>query len=257
MANIEGRDRRRRRNRSGRAGSTPGRGTGANVSPAAGTLRLSDDLFVVSIPGEANVVAQTGADGVLLVDGGSAAASDALMKAVAGLPGGGPVHTHLQHALAPRADRLERAARQGRRDDHRAREHAAVADDGRHLAVERAALQAPAEDRATEQDLLRRPARSTPAFATATSRTPRTPTAICTCTSRSRTCSRWATRSRARAGRSSTGRPAAGLAASSAACSGCRRWPTRRRASCRRADRCSAWQTSRRSPRCTARSTIA
>ena len=63
------------------------------VSEGAGTLRLSDDLFVVRIPGEANVVAQTGADGVLLVDGGSAGASDALMKAVSSLPGGGPVHT--------------------------------------------------------------------------------------------------------------------------------------------------------------------
>ena len=60
---------------------------------AAGTLRLSDDVFVVRIPGEANVVAHTGADGVVLVDGGSARASDALMKAVSALPGGGPVHT--------------------------------------------------------------------------------------------------------------------------------------------------------------------
>jgi cyclase len=66
----------------------------AQTAPAgAGTLRLSDDLFVLRIPGEANVIARTGADGVLLVDGGSAAASDALMKAVSGLPGGGPVHT--------------------------------------------------------------------------------------------------------------------------------------------------------------------
>ena len=55
--------------------------------------RLDNALFVVRLPGEANVVAQTGADGVLLVDGGSAGASDALMKAVAALPGGGPVHT--------------------------------------------------------------------------------------------------------------------------------------------------------------------
>ena len=62
------------------------------VSEGAGTLRLSDDLFIVRIPGEANVVAQTGAGGVLLVDGGSARASDALMKAVSGLPGGGSVH---------------------------------------------------------------------------------------------------------------------------------------------------------------------
>jgi glyoxylase-like metal-dependent hydrolase (beta-lactamase superfamily II) len=61
---------------------------------AATTLRLSDDLFVVRMPGEANVVAQTSADGVLLVDGGSAGASGALMKAVASLPGGGgPVRT--------------------------------------------------------------------------------------------------------------------------------------------------------------------
>ena len=63
------------------------------VPESAGTLRLADDLFVVRIPGEANVVAQTDANGVLLVDGGSAGASDALMKAVSGLPGGGPVRT--------------------------------------------------------------------------------------------------------------------------------------------------------------------
>jgi glyoxylase-like metal-dependent hydrolase (beta-lactamase superfamily II) len=64
----------------------------ASAAPAS-TLQLSDDLFVVTIPGEANVVAQTGREGVLLVDGGSAAASGALLKAVSGLPGGGPVHT--------------------------------------------------------------------------------------------------------------------------------------------------------------------
>jgi len=58
-----------------------------------GIERLADDLFVVRIPGEANVLAQTGKGGVLLVDGASAAASGALMKAVAGLPNGGPVHT--------------------------------------------------------------------------------------------------------------------------------------------------------------------
>jgi len=70
-------------------------GAGAQTVPKddTGTLRLSDDLFVVRVPGEANVVAQTGANGVLLVDGGSASASDALMKAVSALPGAGPVHT--------------------------------------------------------------------------------------------------------------------------------------------------------------------
>src|SRR4051812_13475459 len=60
---------------------------------SAATIRLADDLFVVTLPGEANVVAQTAAGGVLLVDGGSARASDAILKAVAALPGGGPVHT--------------------------------------------------------------------------------------------------------------------------------------------------------------------
>ena len=73
-----------------------GRALAAQVQPvveAAGTLRLTDDLFVVTIPGEANVVAHTAGGGVLLVDGASARGSDALMKAVASLPGGGPVHT--------------------------------------------------------------------------------------------------------------------------------------------------------------------
>jgi len=55
--------------------------------------KLSDDLFVIRIPGESNVVAHTGAAGVTLVDGASAAATDALLKAVASLPGGAPVQT--------------------------------------------------------------------------------------------------------------------------------------------------------------------
>jgi glyoxylase-like metal-dependent hydrolase (beta-lactamase superfamily II) len=61
---------------------------------AAGVVtRLNDDLFVVTVPGEANVVALTGTDGVVLVDGASARGTEALMKAVASLPGGGPVQT--------------------------------------------------------------------------------------------------------------------------------------------------------------------
>ncbi len=63
------------------------------VSDGSSPLRLSDNLFLVRMSGEANVVALTGANGVLLVDGGSASGSDALMKAVANLPGSGPVHT--------------------------------------------------------------------------------------------------------------------------------------------------------------------
>jgi glyoxylase-like metal-dependent hydrolase (beta-lactamase superfamily II) len=63
------------------------------VSTASVTERLTGDLFVLRLPGEANVVAHAGAGGILLVDGASAAGSDALMKAVASLPGGGQVHT--------------------------------------------------------------------------------------------------------------------------------------------------------------------
>ena len=60
---------------------------------AAETIKLADDLFVLRLAGEVNVVAQTTRDGVLLVDGVSAGAGGALLKAVAGLPGGGRVHT--------------------------------------------------------------------------------------------------------------------------------------------------------------------
>ncbi|MFM2124906.1 MAG: hypothetical protein RL328_1357 [Acidobacteriota bacterium] len=55
---------------------------------APGTEKLADDLYIVRVPGEAAVVAQTSRDGVLLVDGGSAAGSDAILKAVAALPNG-------------------------------------------------------------------------------------------------------------------------------------------------------------------------
>ena len=75
----------------------PVRGLAASAAQAASgtaaTQQLSDDLFVVTLPGEANVIAHTIRGGVLLVDGGSAAAFDALMKAVTALPGGGPVDT--------------------------------------------------------------------------------------------------------------------------------------------------------------------
>lgn len=64
-----------------------------SATSGATVEKLAEDLFIIRRPGEANVLAQTGADGVLLVDGGSAAGSDALLKTVAGLPGGGPVRT--------------------------------------------------------------------------------------------------------------------------------------------------------------------
>ena len=145
------------------------------------------------MPGEANVVAQTGSDGVLLVDGGSAAGSDALMKAVAALPGGGHGSHALQHALASRADRLQRAARHGRRHDYCPREHAALAAAKHHVALERTEIQeaCPRSPNPTRPSTTK--ARSIPESATDTSPTRRTRTAICTFTSRSRTCWRWAT----------------------------------------------------------------
>jgi cyclase len=60
---------------------------------ASGTLELASDLFLLRLPGQANVVAHTTAAGVVLVDGAAAAASGDLMKAVAELPGGRPVQT--------------------------------------------------------------------------------------------------------------------------------------------------------------------
>jgi len=66
---------------------------GQSATSGPDVQRLNDDLFLIRIPGEANVVAYTTADGVVLVDGASADATDKLMQAIAGLPGGHPVQT--------------------------------------------------------------------------------------------------------------------------------------------------------------------
>jgi cyclase len=66
----------------------------AQQSASQGNVKLADDLYVVRVPGEAAVVANMSSQGVLLVDGGSTAGSDSVLKAVAALPGGsGKVHT--------------------------------------------------------------------------------------------------------------------------------------------------------------------
>jgi glyoxylase-like metal-dependent hydrolase (beta-lactamase superfamily II) len=66
----------------------------AQTDSGTGNFKLADNLYIVRVPGEAAVVAHTSGDGVLLVDGGSAAGSDAVLKAVAALPnGGGKIHT--------------------------------------------------------------------------------------------------------------------------------------------------------------------
>ena len=72
----------------------PGRLLAAQTpAPAIGTLRLADDLHLLSVTGVSNVVARVASGGVVLVDGASAATSDALLTAVAALPGAGPVRT--------------------------------------------------------------------------------------------------------------------------------------------------------------------
>jgi len=63
----------------------------AQTSDTSHVERLANDLFVVRLPGEGNVVVNANDEGVLLVDGASRAANDALMKAVDGLSGGRPV----------------------------------------------------------------------------------------------------------------------------------------------------------------------
>jgi cyclase len=70
-----------------------GQAPSAQPPGPSGTVTLADDLFLIRLPGQANVVAQTTAAGVVLVDGTSAAASGDLMKAVAALPGGRAVQT--------------------------------------------------------------------------------------------------------------------------------------------------------------------
>lgn len=57
-----------------------------------GTQSLGHDLHVLTAAG-ANVLALTGVDGAVLVDGGSARTSTALLAAAGALPGGGMVHT--------------------------------------------------------------------------------------------------------------------------------------------------------------------
>jgi len=63
------------------------------AGPGVTTLRLADDLFVLTASDGTNVVARTGPEGVVLVDGGSPTTSKAFLEAVAGLPGSGPVRT--------------------------------------------------------------------------------------------------------------------------------------------------------------------
>ena len=61
-------------------------------APSITTASLGDNLYLLSGAG-ANVIAFTGTDGVVMVDGGLAQNADALAKAIAALPKSGPVRT--------------------------------------------------------------------------------------------------------------------------------------------------------------------
>jgi glyoxylase-like metal-dependent hydrolase (beta-lactamase superfamily II) len=65
---------------------------GANAQPATIATPLADNLFLITGAG-ANVVARTGSDGVLVVDGGLAEHAASLANTVAALPEGKPVRT--------------------------------------------------------------------------------------------------------------------------------------------------------------------
>jgi glyoxylase-like metal-dependent hydrolase (beta-lactamase superfamily II) len=64
----------------------------SRIAATLSTEKLSDNLVLLTGAG-ANVVAMTGADGVVMVDGGLAEHAAALLAAVSGLSGGTRVHT--------------------------------------------------------------------------------------------------------------------------------------------------------------------
>ena len=61
-------------------------------APNINAAQLGDNLYLLSGAG-GNVIVRTGAEGVVMVDGGLAQHADALAKAVAALPNSGPVKT--------------------------------------------------------------------------------------------------------------------------------------------------------------------
>ncbi len=64
----------------------------AQAGSGVATQQLGDNLHVLTVAGN-NIVAQTSPDGAVLVDGATAADSQALLDAVGALPNGGPATT--------------------------------------------------------------------------------------------------------------------------------------------------------------------
>jgi cyclase len=67
-------------------------GQSSGQAPKVETAQLGDNLYLLTGTG-GNVIARTGADSVVMVDGGLAQNAGALAQAVAALPNGGPVRT--------------------------------------------------------------------------------------------------------------------------------------------------------------------
>ena len=175
------------------------------AAPDAAVVRLSDDLFVVTVPGAANVVAHTAASGVVLVDGASAAASGALLKAVAALPGAGPVRTLFNtHWHPEQTGSNETLGKAGVTIIAHENTRLWLTTDVKWPWNGRRFTRLPQVAQPTKTFYTTRCARLRhPLWAT--SPTWPTPTATSTCTSRRRTCSSWATPCRAAAGRWWTG----------------------------------------------------
>ncbi len=123
-------------------------------NPNITTAPLGDNLYLLGGAG-CNVIARTGPDGVVMVDGGLAQNAAALAQAVAALPNSGPVRTLFNTHWHPEQTGSNLDARHGRRHHHRPREHAALADGKHHLALERAEIPEASQDRPAQQDLLR------------------------------------------------------------------------------------------------------
>ncbi len=70
----------------------PARAQSRSSGAEIGKQSLGHDVHVLTAAGS-NVLALTAGDGCVMVDGGSASTSAALLEAVAALPGGGPVRT--------------------------------------------------------------------------------------------------------------------------------------------------------------------
>ena len=132
-------------------GVRPARAQAPAARPAL--TDLGKGFRVLSL-GETNVLAATDSTGTALVDGAPVGRAASLTGAARDRPAGRQSPHAVQHALASRADGLERILGAGGRRDRRAGEHEALVDDRRHVAVERRNGRAVAEGRATEQNVL-------------------------------------------------------------------------------------------------------